>query len=102
MPDIDIDFMDIRRDEVVSYLKEKYGTDRVSNIVTFQTNAARQSIRDIGRIYEIDSLHISLLTKALGNSLSNLRDSYRNIKSFKKQVDDDKFYLEIVALAAKN
>jgi len=101
MPDIDIDFMDIRREEIVTYLKQKYGVERISNIVTFQTNAARQSIRDIGRIYEVDSKHINLLAKSLGVSLSDLRSSYRTINSFKRLVDSDKFYLEIVALAAK-
>lgn len=101
MPDIDIDFMDVRRDEVVHYLKRKYGENNICNIVTFQTNAARQSIRDIGRIYNIDLKHINLLTKSLGTTLLNLRDSYRKIKSFKTLVDSDPFYLEIIALAAK-
>ena len=101
MPDIDIDFMDVRRDEVIAYLKQKYGETRVANIVTFQTNAARASIRDIGRIYQIDGKHINLLTKSLGTSLFDLRDAYRNIKSFKSLVDSDPFYLEIVSLSAK-
>lgn len=101
MPDIDIDFMDIYRDKVINYLKEKYGKQRVANIITFQTNGARASLRDIGRIYEIDNAHITLLTKSLGTSQLSLRDSYRNIKAFKTLVDSDKFYLEIVALASK-
>ena len=101
MPDIDIDFMDTRRDEVVAYLKDKYGADRIANIVTFQTNAARASIRDIGRIYEIEQKHINLLTKSLGVSTLDLRDSYRSIHAFKGLVDSDKFYLDIISLASK-
>lgn len=49
MPDIDIDITDVRRDEVLGYLREKYGEDRVANIITFGTMAARASVRDVGR-----------------------------------------------------
>jgi len=49
MPDVDIDFADTRRDEVMAYLKEKYGHDKVAQIITFGTMAARAAIRDAGR-----------------------------------------------------
>ena len=49
MPDIDIDFADYRRDEVLAYLKDKYGNERVAQIITFGTMAARASVRDAGR-----------------------------------------------------
>lgn len=49
MPDIDMDFSDTKRDEVIKYLKEKYGEDHVAQIVTFGTMAARAAIRDTGR-----------------------------------------------------
>jgi DNA polymerase III subunit alpha len=49
MPDIDIDFADTRRDEVLAYAREKYGEDRVARIITFGTMAARAAIRDAGR-----------------------------------------------------
>lgn len=49
MPDIDIDFADDRRDEVIDYVVEKYGDDRVAQIVTFGTMAAKASVRDVGR-----------------------------------------------------
>lgn len=48
-PDIDIDFTDIRRDEVVAYVREKYGADKVAQIITFGTMMARAAIRDTGR-----------------------------------------------------
>lgn len=51
MPDIDIDFTDIRRDEVLSYIKQKYGEDKVAQIITFGTMAARAAIRDAGRAF---------------------------------------------------
>lgn len=49
-PDIDMDFADDRRDEVIAYVKEKYGADRVAQIVTFGTMQARAAVRDIGRV----------------------------------------------------
>ena len=49
MPDIDIDFADHRRDEVLGYVKDKYGEDHVAQIITFGTMAARASVRDAGR-----------------------------------------------------
>ena len=49
MPDIDIDFADDRRDEVIRYVVERYGADRVAQIVTFGTLAAKASVRDVGR-----------------------------------------------------
>ncbi len=49
MPDIDIDFSDVRRDEVLAYARQKYGEDRVARIITFGTMAARAAIRDAGR-----------------------------------------------------
>ncbi len=49
MPDIDIDFADKRRDEVLAYARQKYGEDRVARIITFGTMAARAAIRDAGR-----------------------------------------------------
>lgn len=101
MPDIDIDFMDTRRDEVVAYLKQKYGVNKVANIVTFSTILAKQSLRDIGRIYNYQTHDIDLLSSRLLNNKFTLRDSYRNIKAFRQLVDSDKWYLDIVALASK-
>ncbi len=50
MPDIDIDFSDERRDEVIAYVTDKYGSDRVAQIITFGTLAARAAVRDVGRV----------------------------------------------------
>ena len=49
MPDIDIDFADDRRDEIIKYVTEKYGAEQVSQIITFGTLAARAAVRDVGR-----------------------------------------------------
>ena len=49
MPDIDLDFQDDRRDEVIAYATQKYGPDHVAQIITFGTLGARAAIRDVGR-----------------------------------------------------
>ena len=53
MPDIDIDFCYVRRQEVIDYIYEKYGRDRVAQIVAFDTMKARAAVRDVGRVYGI-------------------------------------------------
>ncbi len=53
MPDIDIDIQDTRRDEVIQYCVEKYGSDRVANIVTFGRMAARAAVRDVARVLQV-------------------------------------------------
>lgn len=50
MPDIDLDFADDRREEVINYVSNKYGSDRVAQIITFGTMAARAAVRDVGRV----------------------------------------------------
>ena len=101
MPDIDVDFMDVKRDYMVQYLREKYGNNRVANIVTFQTIGAKQAIRDIGRIYNYSNNQLDQLSKRLTNKDFGLRDSYKKLPDFRKLVDSDKYYLEIVSLASK-
>ncbi|MCD8204049.1 MAG: DNA polymerase III subunit alpha [Coprobacillus sp.] len=100
MPDIDVDFMDTRRDEVTDYVRNKYGHEKVANIVTFQTILAKQALRDIGRVYGYNSAHIDRLCKMLSRSNESLKDCYRHIKEFREEVDRDKYVLEIVTLAS--
>ena len=101
MPDIDIDFMDTKRDAMVQYMRDTYGTDRVGNIITFQTIGAKQSLRDVGRIYNLPSHHIDFLSKRLTGKDLNLRESYRKLPDFRELLDSDKYFLEIVSLASK-
>src|SRR5579883_531804 len=55
MPDIDVDFCFERRDEVLAYVREKYGADRVAQIITFGTIKGKQAIRDVGRVLDFPS-----------------------------------------------
>lgn len=101
LPDIDIDFADIRREEIVTYLREKYGKSRVSLIVTMQTLGAKASLRDIGRVYDYPTREIDLIAKSIEFDKLSLGDNYRRSKRFKELVDSDPYYLQIVSLAHK-
>ena len=101
MPDIDVDFMDTRRDEVVDHVRGKYGSDKVANIITFSTILAKQALRDIGKTYQISNHYIDMLSKTITDHHLSLAQAYKTLPAFKKLVDSDKYFLEIVSLAAK-
>lgn len=65
MPDIDVDFCTNRRPEVISYVAEKYGHDRVSQIITFGTMAARGAIRDVGRALAMPYAEVDRIAKLI-------------------------------------
>lgn len=65
MPDIDIDFCDHRREEVIEYVVNKYGKDHVAQIVTFGTLAAKSAIRDVGRVLNIEPSFVDKIAKMI-------------------------------------
>ncbi len=96
MPDIDIDFTDTRRDEIFSYVRQKYGEDKVAQIITFGTMAARAAIRDAGRAmgfsYGLGDQIAKLIPPALnlGASLKHvaeLSQLYKDNSDAKKLID---------------
>lgn len=98
MPDIDIDFCYIRRDEVIEYVKRRYGEDHVAQIITFGTMAAKGAIRDVGRVMnmpynDVDKIAKLVpqelgmtLDKALKNS-PDLRSLYQEDMQVRKLID---------------
>jgi DNA polymerase III subunit alpha len=69
MPDIDVDFEDGRRDEVINYVTRKYGADHVAQIITFGTMLARAAIRDVGRVLGSSYGDVDRIAKAVPNQL---------------------------------
>lgn len=74
MPDFDIDFGDDKRDLVIEYVTEKYGSDHVSQIITFGTLAAKQAIRDVGRALDMPYADVDKIVKMLDHSKATLID----------------------------
>ncbi|MFU8847385.1 MAG: DNA polymerase III subunit alpha [Opitutales bacterium] len=77
-PDFDVDFCMRRRDEVVNYVRDKYGKDRVANIITFGTFGAKMIVRDLARVNDIDYAEANKLAKMIPDELNiTLEDSVR-------------------------
>ncbi|PYN13212.1 MAG: DNA polymerase III subunit alpha, partial [Candidatus Rokuibacteriota bacterium] len=72
MPDMDVDFADDRRDEVIRYVAEKYGRDRVAHIITFGTLGAKAAIRDVGRVLSLPYNEVDRIAKLVPNFPLNI------------------------------
>ena len=71
MPDFDIDFCQERRDEVIRYVQDRYGADRVAQIITFGSLQARAVLRDVGRVLEMPYGHVDRICKMVPNNPAN-------------------------------
>ena len=90
MPDIDTDFPDIYRDQVIDYVKKKYGEKNVSGIVTFGTLAAKQALRDVSRVLNVPSYQIDKITKLIPSVTKQKLDYfYKNNQEFKMLIDSE-------------
>ncbi|MEP7162388.1 MAG: DNA polymerase III subunit alpha [Candidatus Moraniibacteriota bacterium] len=82
MPDIDMDFADTRRDDVLNYVREKYGHDHVAQIITFGTMAARGSIRDVGRALGVP-LELCDKTAKMIPMFTSIKEALSDVPEFK-------------------
>ena len=87
LPDADLDFQSSRRHEIIQYLKDKYGTDKVAGIVNFNSIVSKGAIRDVGRVFEVPQkyLHISKLVPeeyGKSHSLEDAREEVAAIADF--------------------
>ncbi len=90
MPDIDVDFQDDRRDEVIAYVSRKYGHDHVAQIITFGTMLARAAIRDVGRVLGHSYGDVDRVAKAIPNQLGiKLEEALESAPDLRRQYDDD-------------
>ncbi len=90
MPDIDVDFEDARRDEVIAYVSRKYGSDHVAQIITFGTMLARAAIRDVGRVLGHSYGEVDRIAKAVPNQLGiRLEEALAIAPSLREQYDGD-------------
>ena len=90
MPDIDIDFCFERRQEVIDYVGEKYGADKVVQIVTFGTMAAKGVIRDVGRVMDLPYAYVDGISKMIPNELNiTIEKALVMNPEFKQLYDND-------------
>jgi DNA polymerase-3 subunit alpha len=100
MPDMDIDFAVAGRERVINYVTEKYGRDRVAQIITFSTMAARAAVRDAGRVLEIPYGAVDRIAKLIPEGPGQtLEECLKPGAELRKAVDSDPTAKEIVDLA---
>jgi DNA polymerase-3 subunit alpha len=102
MPDIDLDFRDDRRAEIMEYCARKYGDDKVASIITFGTMGAKAAIRDVGRVMDIPLPEVDRIAKLVpfvsGRTVSIEEDALK-VPEFKKIYDSDSRMKQLVDTA---
>ena len=105
MPDIDVDIMDSRRDEVIEYCSRKYGSDRVSNIVTFGKMAARAAVRDVARVLEVPYADADRLAKLIPQPVQGrhipLKISVEKDQDLKREYENNPTSKRVIDLATR-
>ncbi len=102
MPDIDVDFCQDRRQEVISYVSEKYGRDHVAQIITFGTMKAKAAIRDVGRAMDIPYAEVDRIAKLIPNDLKMTIDKALEAEPQLKQAyDSDEVVKELLDIARR-
>lgn len=102
MPDIDIDFSDERRDEVIDYVVHKYGREHVAQIITFGTMAARAAVRDVGRALNVPYGDVDKAAKLIPNHLGiSIAKALQESPGLKEQYDTKPKVRELIDMALK-
>ena len=101
-PDIDIDFCQDRREEVIAYVRGKYGEGSVAQIATFGTMAARAAIKDVGRVLDVPLERVTQLTNMIPKTLGiTLDDSLKESTELREAYDSDPDVRELIDIARK-
>jgi DNA polymerase-3 subunit alpha len=101
-PDIDIDFCQDRREQVIQYVKQKYGAESVAQIATFGTLAAKAALKDVGRVLDIPLERVNTITKQVPARLGvTLDDALTESPDLKKEYESDPLVREWVDIARK-
>ncbi|HVT19221.1 MAG TPA: DNA polymerase III subunit alpha [Thermoanaerobaculia bacterium] len=101
MPDIDIDFCMRRRGEVIHYVSEKYGRDRVAQIITFGTLQAKALIRDVGRVMGVPYAKVDRIAKLVPDMTRSLTEAARQVDALAAEVAADPEVAKIVEVGSR-
>lgn len=100
LPDIDVDICQLRRDEIIAYVKERYGADRVAQIITFGTFGAKAVLRDVARIRNLDLAETERLVRLVPDQLRvTLADAIEKVADLKTEAGSSQKELFETALA---
>lgn len=100
MPDIDIDICQERRQEVIEYVIDKYGADKVAQIITFGTMKARAAIRDVGRVMNIPLAKIDNIAKLIPFN-ATIKQSLESVDEFRKEYLEDRDIQRVVDISSR-
>ena len=90
LPDIDIDFLDTRRDEVIAYVAQKYGKQHVAQIITFGTLSAKAVARDVARMFNFDMPTLEMISKLIPNKVGiTLSEAYNQSDKLREWVQSE-------------
>ena len=101
MPDIDIDFCMRRRGEVITYVNERYGRDKVAQIITFGTLAAKAVIRDVGRVMGLPYAKVDRIAKLVPDMTRSLAEAAANVEALKDEAARDPEVRQIVDVGSR-
>ncbi|MBR0261272.1 MAG: DNA polymerase III subunit alpha [Selenomonadaceae bacterium] len=102
LPDIDVDLCYIRRDEVIAYVRSRYGADKVSQIATFGTLAAKAAIRDVARVLDVSYAESSRIVKMIPNILNiTIEDALKKSNELRAEYDANPDSKKILDFARK-
>ena len=104
MPDFDIDFCQDRREEVIRYVQQKYGTEQVAQIITFGTLQARAVLRDVGRVLQMPYGQVDRLAKLVPANPADpwtLQRSLKEVPQLRMMADEDEQVRELLAIGQK-
>jgi len=102
MPDIDLDFPDDRRGEIIEYVNQKYGREKVAQIATFGTLAARASIRDVGRALGLPPGEVDRLAKLVPFGIKvTLQDALRDSQELRETYEKDEYIRDLMDKAQR-
>ena len=104
MPDIDIDFCGEKREEVIKYVINKYGEDKVAQIGTFGTMSSKAVIKDVGRVLGFSFSDVNKLTNLIPSfrgKVYSLEESHKKVKEFRQLVESDEKFTELYNLSVK-
>ncbi|PIW36415.1 MAG: DNA polymerase III subunit alpha [Candidatus Kerfeldbacteria bacterium CG15_BIG_FIL_POST_REV_8_21_14_020_45_12] len=100
MPDIDTDFADVRRDDVLQYVENKYGKDRVAQIITFGTLGAKAAIRDVGRVLGFSYGYCDRISK-LVPMFTSLSEAVETVPELSELIGQDSDAERLITIAKK-
>ena len=100
LPDVDIDFSDARRQEVIDYIRTRYGEQSVAQIITFGTMQARAAVRDVGRVLDVPIGDVDRLAKLVPQNME-LGPALASVAELRAAVAEKPAYQELMAIAQK-